>query len=338
MVQRTQVDYLAESGLEHAKGLILNPQDIASAYWTGALAQQLVAGSDDYYDVNVVKLPGERNYQITSDAYRLDAGVKTVRSSLEAELRLDPCIAYWAGASTTVSLLVTVNGDVYCNGNLSGDGAVAGDVFASGTITASNLTGQKNEMVLETPVDFCGLDINDFNSSYYINSTGYPVNIIDPNISSVTLVPGGGNPAGINYTSDPNNLVSLNGNVAINGMLVVAGNLTVRGTNNVITAVKNFPALLVSGELIIEDGATLQVTGLAQVGQRIAVTANAQSMDIDGALFVANGGIDGSALSSIVIDIKAVPSAAAIRTWPTAGVAKDWSQVSGAFFRAIARK
>ena len=338
MVLRTQMDYLAESGLEHARGLILNPQDIVSAYWTGAVAQQLVAGSDDYYDVNVVKLPGERNYQITCDAYRLDAAVKTVRSSLGAELRLDPCIAYWAGASTAISSLVTVNGDVYCNGDLSGDGSIAGDVFASGSITASNLTGQKNEAFPGTPVDFCGLDVNDFNSSYYINSTSYPVDIIDPNISNVTFVPDGVNPAGVRYSSDPNNLVSLNDNVTINGMLVVAGNLTIRGTNNVITAVKNFPALLVSGELKIEDGATLQVTGLAQIGQRIAVTTGAQSMDIDGALFVANGGIDGSALSSIVIDITAVPSAAAIRTWPTMGVAKDWSQAAGAFLRGIERK
>jgi type II secretory pathway component PulK len=36
MVLRTQMDYLAESSLEHAKGLILNPQDISSEYWTGA--------------------------------------------------------------------------------------------------------------------------------------------------------------------------------------------------------------------------------------------------------------------------------------------------------------
>ncbi len=338
MVLRTQMDYLAESGLEHARGLILNPQDIASAYWTGAVAQQLVAGSDDYYDVNVIELPGERNYQITCDAYRLDAAVKTVRSSLEAELRLDPCIAYWAGASTTISLLVTVNGDVYCNGDLSGDGSIAGDVFASGNITASNVTGQKNQAVAEAPVTWPGLNIGEFSSTYYIDSAAYSVDVVaDPNISN-DLGPSPGNLAGIHYYSDPNNPVNLEGNVTINGTLVVNGDLAISGPNNVIIAVKNFPALLVSGELIIQDGATLQVTGLAQIGQRIAVTTGAQSMDIDGALFVANGGIDGSALSSIVIDITAFPSVAAIQTWPTEGVAKDWSQAAGAFFRGIERK
>jgi len=42
MVLRTQMDYLAESGLEHARGLILNPQDVVSEYWTGATGQQVM--------------------------------------------------------------------------------------------------------------------------------------------------------------------------------------------------------------------------------------------------------------------------------------------------------
>ena len=34
---RMAMDYLAESGLEHAKGLLLNPQEISGDYWTGAI-------------------------------------------------------------------------------------------------------------------------------------------------------------------------------------------------------------------------------------------------------------------------------------------------------------
>ena len=55
MTVRANMDYLAESGLEHAKGLILNPQDVSTEYFTGATAQQLVSGND-YYDVSVTKL------------------------------------------------------------------------------------------------------------------------------------------------------------------------------------------------------------------------------------------------------------------------------------------
>jgi len=91
MILRTQMDYLAESGLEHARGLILNPQDVSSEYWTGSDGLQLVSGND-YYDVNVVKL-GECNYQLTCDAYRMKNGERFGSSRLTGELRLDPCIA-----------------------------------------------------------------------------------------------------------------------------------------------------------------------------------------------------------------------------------------------------
>jgi hypothetical protein len=111
MILRTQMDYLAESGLEHARGLILNPQEVSSEYWAGAVRQQLSAGTSDYYDVAVTK-SGECNYQIICDAYRENSGVKTGRSSLTAELRLDPVIAFWVGGNTMVPPGMTVNGDV----------------------------------------------------------------------------------------------------------------------------------------------------------------------------------------------------------------------------------
>jgi len=121
MVLREQMDYLAESGLEHAKGLILNPQDLDSEYWTGAAAQQLTGGGDDYYDVSVTRL-SPCNYQISCDAYRLKNGAQTGRSGLRAELRLDPTIALWVGADATLPQMSVVDGDIYCNGTLTDQG------------------------------------------------------------------------------------------------------------------------------------------------------------------------------------------------------------------------
>lgn len=40
MSLRTQMDYTAESGLEHARGLIMSPQDLASEYWSGDVASK----------------------------------------------------------------------------------------------------------------------------------------------------------------------------------------------------------------------------------------------------------------------------------------------------------
>ncbi len=85
---KAKVDYLAESGLEHARGLILNPQDVSGEYWTGDTQLQLTPGSSDYYDVEVVRT-GYCNYAITSTGYRMSDGKKIAKTSLSAQLRLN---------------------------------------------------------------------------------------------------------------------------------------------------------------------------------------------------------------------------------------------------------
>ena len=97
MILRTQMDYLAESGLEHAKGLITgDPNNYSQNDWV-ASGQQLTAGSD-YYDIDVDVLvapdpcdPNEAsNYSITSTAYRNKDGDRVGESVLTAELLVDP--------------------------------------------------------------------------------------------------------------------------------------------------------------------------------------------------------------------------------------------------------
>ena len=81
MSLRAQMDYLAESGLDHARGILLNPMGIdtgGSDYWTGATRQQITSGTD-YYDVNVTKISADMmqtEYLIECTAYRED-GVQT---------------------------------------------------------------------------------------------------------------------------------------------------------------------------------------------------------------------------------------------------------------------
>jgi len=336
------MDYLAESGLEHARGLILNPQEVGLEYWLGATAQQLVADSDDYYDIEVVRDdsdPTNRcNYIIDCNSYRLKNGEKIGRSSLRASLRLDPCIAFWAGAGTTIGKQITINGDTYCGGDVSGNGNIDGDVFARGSITGLTIAGQKNEFVAQPTVEWPGVDINDFSSSYYIGSATCQRDIVDSNVHPVgDFNPREINPAGVRYRSGD---LELAGGVNINGMLVVNGTLRITGANNIISAVKNFPALLVSGEVVIEDGGTLAIEGLAQIGQRIVIDPNAANVDVDvlGGLFIANGGIDGAISNTVSVDITAAPAIASIQIWPVINTAQRWGPAAGAFLRSIERK
>jgi len=106
---------------------------------------------------------------------------------------------------------------------------------------------------------------------------------------------------------------------------------------------KNFPALVVNGEVIIDppmkNNAGLQVNGLTQIGQRIAIIAGMGSADVDilGALFIATGGIVIDNNQGYV-NITAAPNKAAIQIWPEPGIAQRWSPSAGAFFRSIERK
>lgn len=334
MLLRVQMDYLAESGLEHAKGLILNPQDVDFEYWIGAERMQIITGSDDYYDVNVIKL-GECNYQITSSAYRERSGEKVGLSTLKAEVRFDPCIALRTGTQWTSEPLTTINGDVYCEGNLIGSADINGDGFSTGYISATNIQGRKNEYVSQPPVGLPGLEAGDFSSDYYIEYNGYSVHIVDSNTHpGGSFIPTEGNPAGVRYCTGD---VKVGSGVSIQGMLVVNGTLKITGANNSISAVKNFPALIVNGELVMETGATLEVNGLAQIGQRILVNGANVEIDVEGSVFIVQGNIDGAEENSANIEITAAPDKAAIQIWPTPGNPVRWSPAAGAFFRSIER-
>ncbi len=288
MILRSQMDYLAESGLLHARGLILHSQDAGSEYWAGAVGQQLVVGGDDYYDVEIVRNdsdPANRcNYIIDCNSYRLKNGERIGSSSIRAELRLDPCIAYWAGLSTTISPLTVVNGDVYCAADLSNNGSINGDVFAAGTITGINITGQKTESAAQPPVAWPALEISDFSSTYYIGSVSYSVDPVGSSVHpSGSFNPSAGNPAGVRYL---NGDLELLGNVDIEGMLVVNGVLRVSGGNNVISAVKNFPALFVNGDVMVESSSSLDVNGLVVIKGKMQVSADNANVSILGGLFV----------------------------------------------------
>ena len=330
MLTRTQMDYLAESGLEHARGLILNPQDVSVPgfdYWTGGTGLQLVSGSNDHYDVKVVRDVADRcNYTIDCNSYRMDGTERIGLSRLQAELRLDPCIAYWTGVSTTIPSQMIIRGDVYCGGNLTNNGVINGDVFAVGTIGGTNPQGQKKPAA-EAGISWPNLAVVDYAPTYYIGSTSYSaLQIADVNIPAPGTLPGVYCRAG-----DAN----MPGNVTINGTLVITGNLTISGLNNVITAGKNFPALLVGGQVVMKNGSSFVINGLAQIGQGISLYAGATSASIQvtGGLFIANGDVTSP---SIQVNVTAAPGIASIEIGPS-GASKRWKPAAGAFFRSIER-
>lgn len=285
MLLRTQADYLAESALEHARGLILNPQEVSGEYWTGAAAQQIETG-DFYYTVNIEPNTAYSSstrwcsYDISCQAYKLDNGERTAQSNLNALLRLNPCIAYWSGTSESrqISDRTTVNGDMYCGGDLVNFGAINGDVFystsppGSGTITGQEYSS--SELSLEWP----RVDANDFTSNY-------PVDTISSSVISTQNL-GPYSPSRIfRRVGD----LEIAGDVSIDGMLLVEGDLVITGTSNVVRADKALPAMLVTGDLTIDESAEINIEGLGVVDGKVFVSTGCEDVNILGGLFVEGG-------------------------------------------------
>ncbi|MDO8303051.1 MAG: hypothetical protein Q7T18_07410, partial [Sedimentisphaerales bacterium] len=287
MLLHTQIDSLAYSGLEQAKGFLLYPQDVttdSAGYWQGKSGLQLVTPGNDYYDVTVAMHtaadtdPTYRcTYDVNCEAYQLKSGTKVARSSVRGELRFDSCIAYRTETSVSIPSRMTINGDVYCNGNLLNLGGINGDVFASAL--SGSASGQ-TKALSETTVSWPNVTVADFISQYSVQA--FPASASGVQYGPYT-------PIKVCYR---NGTVTLGSGVTIEGMLVVQGDLKVSGTGNIITAGKNLPALRVTGDVIIQDNAELTVHGLAVVGNRVKVRLSAGNVNIYGGLFVRNGVVE----------------------------------------------
>ena len=156
---------------------------------------------------------------------------------------------------------------------------------------------------------------------------------------NISFTPSAPNPAGVIVC---NGNLTLLGNVAIDGTLIVGGDLTILGANNVITPVKNFPALvidddLLNGALAIGAGGELTVNGLTQV-VTIQVYDNAADVTVLGGLFVRDTGIEVAGGYSGNINITAAPMTASIKISPDSGTTVKWTPIGGAFFKSIKRE
>ncbi|HQI28745.1 MAG TPA: hypothetical protein PLT20_11730, partial [Sedimentisphaerales bacterium] len=141
MLMGVQMNHLAESALEHARGLLLRPQDAttfpqdATTFsWTGTNLQ-LLSASPDYYDVSIVRDSSDYcRYNVTSEAFRLRNGRKVGRVGLSAVVRLDPAIALWTKTDTTFRQNWILHGDMLTEGNVINQAkttSLDGDVFAT---------------------------------------------------------------------------------------------------------------------------------------------------------------------------------------------------------------
>ncbi len=286
MLMHAQMDQLAHSGLEYAKGLLLRPQGVSLTqihptdwYWTGITSDFLLKGSNDYYDVTVARDTTDyRSYDVTCEAYRKRAsdGVRIGRTGLAAKLRLDPAVALWTRTNTALRPNWTVQGDVCVEGTLTSQAPITsldGDVFATQFVGTS--VGQTYPVAsLTSALSWPPV------TSTFVSKTN-PITTVSASPMSGT------------YSVTPRRIYKCIGNLTlgtsttaatIDGMLLVTGNLTVAGSGCRITAARNLPALYVGGDLLLDSASNLAVTGLAVVNGNLRIHSDASNVQFVGGL------------------------------------------------------
>lgn len=278
MLMEVQLKHLAESGLEHARGILTRPQGAESSLpWTWNW-QQLLAGSPDYYDVSVALDTSDSTdrclYNVSCEAYHLQNGRKAGSYGLSAAIRLNPAIGLWTKTDTTLRPNWVLHGDMLTQGNVINQAVAAsldGDVFAN------QLTGA---CVGQTrPYADVSLAWPPVTSSY---------TKILLSRREITSSPLSSSPGEVRiWWRGGDGHLTLGGNVTVQGMLLVPGDLTVTGSGSTITAAPNAPALYVGGNLILEDANNFKVDGLAIVNGNLRLRGGAYNVKFTGGLCLA---------------------------------------------------
>lgn len=341
IIIHTEMDYLAQSALTHAKTLLMYPQNVTTTpagYWTGDMALQIDDTGTDYYDLAVtqsaVGSTKRLDYQVVASAYHLSGGLETAKSSLIANMHIDPCLTYWQSVQGIIPAEVTIYGDVYCDDNITILGYIDGDVYSKLAVTdAGTITGNTYGSVISPPVPLHSLTPEDFNSDYYIGVDNYTVSTLTPgSYTDLTISPSAGNPAGICYCSGS---VQLDGNCQVNGTLVVRNDFTLKnGCSVTITAQKNFPALIVGRDLIFaNDNISINATGLVQIKNRIdMMDRTGSSINVLGALCVLGDGILNTAGCTVTVTTNPVQAALKIDTAVDSAL---WTPAGDAIYKSI---
>ncbi|HNS19176.1 MAG TPA: LamG domain-containing protein [Sedimentisphaerales bacterium] len=295
MLLRVQMDQLAHSGLEHAKGLLLCPQPLNVSYvesddwyWVGDAGLQLITdtgGYKDFYDVTVVRDETDYcTYTVTSKAYRKDSdGDQIGWTGLIAQLRLDPCVGLRSNQDLTFRQNWVLHGDLYCTGSVVSQAPTAsldGDVFA--TSLTGTCVGQTYPTTDLSPEWLLGPYVTPAYQNY---------------VYSTNTLTGGTTMSGDYPTTPTTNKyifkctsgdITLAAGTSIQGMLfVTTGNVTVAGSGCSITTVRNLPALYVGGDLVLTDASNLTIKGLAVVGGNLRIGSNVSNVRFLGGLYVA---------------------------------------------------
>lgn len=307
----TRAQYVAESGIGLAEHYLRYPPTTvpANAFFSGVTGLA-IDETNDTVDIAVTAASSPDHYNITSSSTVRDAlgTTQLAKKSITARVIIPPlpkwkiAQAVLANAAVNVPSGITIAGNLHSNVLVNGPllgGTCNGVVSAVGT--AVWLAGGPPSAVQSLrPAVTCPPTTATLYQTYnilgqsYVAYSGFTQSSLTSGAATsltTTLNAATNNPGRIVIL--PTGDVTLSANVNFTGCLVIQGNLTITGVTNTLTAVADYPALVVTGD--IRSGAapaTLTVTGPVVCGGKITDNGRINSnLQFNGAV-IAHGGIE----------------------------------------------
>jgi hypothetical protein len=301
-----RAQYLAESGIEIGVHFLMYPPTSVppGSYWHGASGIAIDATSD-YTNVGVLQdVTDSHLFTLTAVgvSHHPDGSVRGKHKIL-VELARPPNGKWYLPYALIGSVLlnvpstVEVYGDLHVNGSLLAQCWCRSDVTATEGITWAG-TGPPASItpfsgaVTVPPVDATLYAAYAIRGNNYTAYTGWP----KPEILAVEAV----NLNALDWSvTNPGRIIlppvgsfTLHQNVQINGTLVVQGDLIVDGLGVLIVAETGYPALVVTGDIVLlNDGTAMRVEGAVLCGGRVSDVGYAIGIEAHGP-FMAGGGFD----------------------------------------------
>ncbi len=303
----SRAKYVAESGLQHAMYVLeTNPELLVGSAETPLGPYTIGGDGGSYYFYAIEDQEVVGKFYLTAigqaGAISRTCSFSVICNRGEKVEISHSLLIDGSGASLPSGL--TVTGDIHNNGNfLLNYATVHGQVSAFGSVFDPF---RRIDGVVTTGVE--KLDMPDIRPDYYkvyaVNgvpciATEKTVSVLDGN----DLLTGGGaispeNVGGVVWLKpEMNNLVQIADDVEFHGTILVEGDLALIGKGITITAQPGFPALVVTGRILIGPGATATIDGVVVCGGGISPTdgqAAGSQTTINGGLICGWAGYDSS--------------------------------------------
>lgn len=294
--------YLAESGIALGTHFLMYPPTTVApgGHWTGGTGIAIDL-TNDYTDVAIVQdAVDPKLFTIAATGVAKDPD-GAIRGKKRATAQvIVPDDGKWhipyglLGSSMAIPATVDVQGDIHANGNVVGLGNCLGNVSASGTASWSG-TGPPASVTSGAALYPRPQAVPALYATYNIQGASYTARIYNSSTMG-PLQASAMNAMDMSANNNPGRIImvpgdlAFNANVNLTGTLVVNGNLTLEN-GAVLTAVPDYPALVVTGDILFKSTNTAaQIVGSVICGGAIDdANMSGVSLQVAGACIVGNG-------------------------------------------------